>query len=524
MKLFLLLFLLCCESFGATYYVAPTGGSDSNNGSEAQPWATWSKAMAASTNGDTVIARGGIFTGGRKYILVNNKTNYTIQAYSGETPILTTNYWSPPGSATPSLWVVNSSNITINGLTFTNNSKNAIIQNAIRVTLANCVLGQSLTTNNSSSFNVLNTSWMTLTNCVINNTGLVTSDGNDEGESVKIGAQTDTTATNTFGNRILNCTFVHGGHTLPEIASRNTVIRNCLFYNDDFFVGTNGVDTFGNRWLSFLGGNAMSNLVENCRFGYSGRPADQPADCAGIEVSTSANIIRRNQFYRARGFSVSFYQKGFTQQPRNNHVYHNSVLNSGWDTNATYYWRAAWGFMHENDSTNNSMVNNAAWMLPTNVWYFRLGATLSNLQARIAGNFDNTSNPLFVNTNLLGESVTDQPDMHLRSGSPLIDSGVWLATITSASGSGNTFTVSDSGYFYDGWGIPGEIGDLVQLQGQTTQTRITLVDYGTMTLTTADSLTWTNGQGVSLAYAGTAPDIGAYEYYNPVYYVPFRKP
>lgn len=43
----------------ATYYVAPTGGSDSYAGTLAQPWATPQKAFNTATAGDTVYFRGG---------------------------------------------------------------------------------------------------------------------------------------------------------------------------------------------------------------------------------------------------------------------------------------------------------------------------------------------------------------------------------------------------------------------------------------------------------------------------------
>lgn len=110
--------------------------------------------------------------------------------------------------------------------------------------------------------------------------------------------------------------------------------------------------------------------------------------------------------------------------------------------------------------------------------------------------------PMFVDT--------ANRDLRLQSTSPMIDAGGWLTTITSSSGSGVSFQVEDARYFMDGWGIIE--GDLIQLEGQTTRARITNVDYNNNTITVDTSLTWTNGQGVSLAYEGSASDIGAYEY------------
>jgi len=92
----------------------------------------------------------------------------------------------------------------------------------------------------------------------------------------------------------------------------------------------------------------------------------------------------------------------------------------------------------------------------------------------------------------------------------MIDAGTFL-TKTVGAGSGTIMQVNDSGYFYDGYGIPGEAGDLIQLENGGTA-RIIDINYATNTLTLDRSLTWNNEQGVSLPYSGSKPDIGAYEY------------
>jgi hypothetical protein len=117
-------------------------------------------------------------------------------------------------------------------------------------------------------------------------------------------------------------------------------------------------------------------------------------------------------------------------------------------------------------------------------------------------NFEDTNGtPSFVDEN--------NHDFHLTSNSTCIDKGTWLTTTTSA-GSGTNIPVTDAGYFIDGFGITD--GDIIQLQGQTVTARITSIDYNTNTLTVNTSLTWTSGLGVALAYSGSAPDIGAFEF------------
>ena len=127
----------------------------------------------------------------------------------------------------------------------------------------------------------------------------------------------------------------------------------------------------------------------------------------------------------------------------------------------------------------------------------------------VENNWDqNDLNPGFVDLSGTDPDDPDLPDLHLEPNSAAIDAGTRLTTITSASGSGTSFGVADAGYFTDGWGIIE--GDLIQLaNGQ--RARITDVNYETNVITVATGLSWTQNMGVSLAYEGPAPDLGAYE-------------
>jgi hypothetical protein len=80
------------------------------------------------------------------------------------------------------------------------------------------------------------------------------------------------------------------------------------------------------------------------------------------------------------------------------------------------------------------------------------------------------------------------------------------------SGSGTTLTVLDARWFYDGNGVAGEQGDLVQLEGDDMTARVLSVDLDAGTLELATPLAWRADQGLTLAYAGLAPDPGAFEH------------
>jgi len=120
---------------------------------------------------------------------------------------------------------------------------------------------------------------------------------------------------------------------------------------------------------------------------------------------------------------------------------------------------------------------------------------------QFAGNID--ADPLFVDP--------DDDDYHLRADSVGIDGGKPLANVR-ASGAGREMPVDDARSFYDGFGIPGERGDLVYVGPTKKEAIITKADITANVLTLDRELSWNAGDGVSPPYAGKAPDLGAYEF------------
>jgi hypothetical protein len=102
-------------------------------------------------------------------------------------------------------------------------------------------------------------------------------------------------------------------------------------------------------------------------------------------------------------------------------------------------------------------------------------------------------------------------DHRLSAESPLRDAAAPLTFALSA-GRGQVLAVEDVHYFYDGFGIAGEQGDLIAVGDAARQARVVKVDVESGTLELDRVLTWQQGDAVSLAWSGAAPDMGAIEH------------
>ena len=120
--------------------------------------------------------------------------------------------------------------------------------------------------------------------------------------------------------------------------------------------------------------------------------------------------------------------------------------------------------------------------------------------AQFVGNVD--TDPFFANE--------EADDYRLRAGSPCIDAGQSLAKAREA-GSDRQLPVDDARWFYDGFGIPGEEGDLVFIGPKKKPAQVVQVDIESNVLTLDRDVSWEKGEGISLPYLGAGPDMGAYE-------------
>lgn len=102
-------------------------------------------------------------------------------------------------------------------------------------------------------------------------------------------------------------------------------------------------------------------------------------------------------------------------------------------------------------------------------------------------------------------------DYRLNPTSTLLDAAVAL-THTTRAGEGRVLPVEDTLYFYDGFAMEGEQGDLIAVGEAGRVARIVQIDREAGALILDRSIAWDSNEPVSVAWAGAAPDMGAYEH------------
>ncbi|MBW2732602.1 MAG: DUF1565 domain-containing protein [Deltaproteobacteria bacterium] len=321
-----------------------------------------------------------------------------------------------------------------------------------------------------------------------------------------------------------------------DTSNRGTIIRNNIIFNN----AENGIDLKGTSNIVVEGNIIYGNTGNNDGFGvinnYSLDYADRFGGLGGIMHGAGASsrdvIIRNNIIYDNLG--------GMTATDPGWMVYNNTIVGNDRDydgphstyreTRKPYFVGMPVGpaSVVKNNIVGDHPLGEMKASGPVNIehnfYYNTYREThlihykdthdwseidLEPWRLLVKGDYHaNIGDPQFVKVPSRPVGDSSAFDFALKASSPCVDAGAFLTSVVT-SGAGVNIPVKDSRYFYDGYGVA--LGDAVQIEGQTATSRIVSVDYVKHILVVENALTWVTGQGVSLAYHGRAPDVGAYE-------------
>jgi hypothetical protein len=507
--LIIFLNIISIAAKAAVHYVSPTGTATWTASTNINTPCSLPTANANVNAGDTVSMRGGIYNNTIQPSNSGNQTQHIIYMnYGSEEPVIT--------GTSRAIYINKRSYITVSGITGTSVDTYIFLDSCQYIWIYNCLFDSANSTGGwPTGVRIRNNAqYNRITDCFIGRVGYCTAD-DDKGGVITIGTWENTNDHCDY-NLLENNTICYGGHHLIEVVGRYNVFRNNYFHNEGWMDCSRPGGKCGNRAIvvGYDPIQCRQNLFEEIRFAFSGLPPDQNTS-ASISIRTPYNIVRRNVFYYNDGPGLDISTSDSSYDTRFNKVYNNSFYHNGYTLlPAVEQWKQVGMLVakHGNSTptTNLSIKNNIFY--DNKITAIQFYYVLRDSQI-VENNWEHTGDPSFedIEAPIVPENP-QKPDLRLKSNSLCRDAGTFLTTVSSPSGSGSSFQVADAGYFMDGWGIPGVEGDEIQLEGSTQRARITDVNYETNEITLDQSLSWTQGQGVCLAYIGNNPDIGAYEY------------
>jgi parallel beta-helix repeat protein len=453
-------------------------------GGTAAAYATLAAAANAAMAGDTVYVRGGTHSERLIPPRSGNAGAYiTFQAYNAESATLS-------GISDVAIFLQNRSYLIIDGLRVDDVTGWARLEDSNNNIIRNCRFSRATSSGTTGGIKLVRSGHNRIS-------GNTIEDGND---SIVI-QESDR-------NLILDNVVTTARHSLFSLRCGNfNVIRGNTFTNVDQKAGEI-YDCEGSTSDAPIKLDATNhNLVEGNRFTYT-KASSANYYYNGIQYAGQYGLVRRNAFYDNQGGALNF--QVYSDEALYN--YGNRVFNN------TFYNNRCSAIAASGNSTSARYQNNRA---ENNLFYKNVGCGGQAAQTDIG----NTTAVVLANNAVLTTAppFIDESghDFRLAAGSGLIDAGAFLAR-TVGNGSGTTVPLTDVGYFYDGFGIAGELGDLVQLEGQTRTARVLGIDFVAKTLTLSQSLTWSDGQGIHPAFSGSRPDVGAYEFTSTSGKIPSR--
>ncbi|MFH1787489.1 MAG: right-handed parallel beta-helix repeat-containing protein [archaeon] len=520
----ILMIVLASGLVSATYYyVSPTGTATWSSCTDINTPCSLSTANANAKAGDTIYIRGGTYINGAIQPTNSGTAGNIIifTSYNNEKVIF--------DGVSSTISFEGDSHIKVHGFTVSNSEwMLRIMQGSNNIEISNCTFYNTIPASNGVPRKSLiqeDSTYNWIHHSIFHTAGYASDEGggvcDDKGGIMSIG-NSNTVGASSY-NLLENNVFYSGGHHLLQLNDPYNVIRNNHFHNEAWMVCNHCTITkgytlpvqnyCGNRNMELISPSANWNLIEGNTFSYGGIPPDDFYG-TGLEVKWAHNnIIRYNSIFNNSGSGIWLY--AFGGPVENNTVYSNTIFHNS-HVDSDYLAATPLGHRHLggicfSNSWYNTIKNNIVYD-NYNGPFTKSGANYDLYNSNNIGKNWNDTNgdPKFVDPILGSPFDSTKPDLRLQQGSGAIDAGTWLTTISSSSGTGNTFYVYDADYFMDGWGIIE--GDEIQLEGSTKKVRITSIDYDTDKIIVDQTITWTKGQGVSLSYEGNFPDMGAHEF------------
>jgi MYXO-CTERM domain-containing protein len=469
---------------GATLYVDGTLSKDcagtyapasrTCSGGTATAYADLNGGAGAAKAGDTVQIRGGTY----QEQLVPSSSGaagqpVTFKPFGKEKVTIS-------GLGKPALYIVNRSYITVEALTVTNVQGWGRIESCKHCVIRGNHFSKATSTGTTGGLKLVKSSYLQ----ILNNTF---EDGND-----------NVVVQESDHNLLAGNTFTKGRHSLLSVRCGNyNVFRSNTFNNPDQ-KAAEIYDCEGVSDAPIKLDATKRNLFEWNTFVHTRAHATKHYYYNGIQYAGQLGIVRRNVFYDNQGGALGI--QVYSDEALHN--YGHRIYNNTIHDNRCY------GISASNTATSSKYKET---LVKNNILYKNSDCSGAGGQTQIgnttavalSSNAITATSPKFVNA--AGH------DFHLLKGSPMVDKAAFLTTTVGA-GKGKKMVVADAAYFFDGNGIQGLQGDLIQLEGQTSTARVLTVDLGTNTLTLDAEVTWKGGQKLALAYHGAAPDMGAFEY------------
>jgi hypothetical protein len=304
---------------------------------------------------------------------------------------------------------------------------------------------------------------------------------------------------NVFGNSLQKIGEVYDcGEDTSAVPNAFDSTKRNLIEGNQFTLTDRYYSTSGGNGIQYAGqdGIVRRNVFRNANVGLGMQTYADEA------LSNTGNRVYHNVFVANECAGISLGEDEI------DNVFVNNILadNLGWDGDCAGDSPAQ--LLYRGSLDGIRFANNDLWGGGPGgaviLEEFAAGGTLASFEtarpAVFAGNLE--AEPRFVDPAAF--------DFRLEAASSLRDAGAFLTTAVGA-GSGTVLPVRDARFFFDGFGIAGENGDTIQLAGGSEVAIVVGCELAAGRLTLDRPLSWADGQGVALAYRGSAPDVGAFE-------------